>query len=119
MTNYEISSNSERKNVRYRVSSSFGFGLPRRSCAKAGHSFVIRHSIFVIFLMLGLSNFAAPPPSAQEILESVRMLEARQRLDLQGQLREKDNVVPFHLTQMGPLIRYSFDNPTETLQLRL
>jgi hypothetical protein len=119
MTNYEISSNVQRKNVRYGVSSSFGFGLPRRSRAKAGHSFVIRHSIFVIFLMLGLSNFAAPPPSAQEILESVRMLEARQRLDLQGQLREKDNIVPFHLTQTGPLIRYSFENPTETLQLRL
>src|SRR5712691_1788119 len=26
--------------------SSFGFRLPRRSCAKAGHSFVLRHSSF-------------------------------------------------------------------------
>jgi len=47
------------------------------------------------------------------------MLESRERLDLQGQLREKENVIPFHLSQNGPLIRYSFENPEETLQLRL
>jgi hypothetical protein len=60
-----------------------------------------------------------PPPSAQQILTSVRMIEARQQIDLQGQLRENDIVIPFHLTQNGPLIRYSFTNPDEILQLRL
>ena len=57
--------------------------------------------------------------SAQQILASVRMIEARQQIDLQGQLRENDVVVPFHLIQNGPLIRYSFTNPDEVLQLRL
>jgi len=47
------------------------------------------------------------------------MLEARQQLDLQGQLRENEIVVPFHLIQNGPIIRYAFSNPEEVLQLRL
>ena len=28
-------------------------------------------------------------------------------------------MLPFHLVQIGPLIRYSFANPDEALQLRL
>src|SRR5207245_9703436 len=84
-----------------------------------GHSFVIGHSAFFIFLAFGLSIYGAPPPSAKEILDSVRMLEARQQIDLEGQLREDEKVIPFHLTQTGPLIRYSFANPEEVLQLRL
>jgi hypothetical protein len=70
-------------------------------------------------LVLGRSTPAAPPPSAQEVLESVRMLETRQQLDLDGQLRQNDTVVPFHLSQTGPLIRYSFSDPDEVLELRL
>src|ERR1051326_6788249 len=62
---------------------------------------------------------AAPPPSARQILESVRTLESRQHLDLQGQLRENDKIIPFHLTRTGPVIRYSFENPDETFELRL
>ncbi len=96
-------------NVRRRLSSSFGIR----------HSFVIRHSSFVIFLAFALSIQGAPPPSAKEILDSVRMLEAQQQIDLQGQLRQNEIVIPFRLTQTGPLIRYSFANPEETLQLRL
>ena len=69
--------------------------------------------------MLPLSIHGQPPPSAKDILASVRMLESRQQIDLQGQLRENDIVVPFRLTQNGPLIRYSFTNPNEVLQLRL
>src|SRR6476646_8444146 len=75
---------------------------------------------FVIFLMLvSLCASAEPPPSAKDILDSVRMLESRQQIDLQGQLREEDNVIPFRLMQNGPLIRYTFTNPDETLELRL
>jgi hypothetical protein len=59
------------------------------------------------------------PPSAQQILASVRMIEARQQIDLQGQLRQNDVIVPFRFIQNGPLIRYSFTNPDEVLQLRL
>ena len=90
------------------------------------HSFVIWHSSFVIcdcaltiFLLMPLSTGAQSPPSAKDILASVRMMESRQQIDLQGQLRQDNNVVPFHLVQNGPLIRYSFANPDEILQLRL
>src|SRR4030095_3686399 len=75
--------------------------------------------IAAFFLLFSLPIFAEPPPSAKEILASVRMMEARQQIDLQGQLRQDNMVVPFHLVQNGPLIRYSFTNPDEVLQLRL
>ena len=71
------------------------------------------------FFGLTLSLYGQAPPSAQDILTSVRMMEVRQQIDLQGQLRQDDLIVPFRLTQDGPLIRYSFSNPDEVLQLRL
>jgi hypothetical protein len=90
--------------------SSFGFR----------HYIVIRHSTFVVCVALAaLSVFAEPQPSAKDILDSVRMIESRQQIDLQGQLRQDDVVIPFRLVQNGPLIRYTFTNPDETLQLRL
>lgn len=72
-----------------------------------------------IFFGLTLSLHGQAPPSAKDILASVRMTEARQQIDLQGQLRQNDVIVPFRLTQNGPVIRYSFSNPDEVLQLRL
>jgi hypothetical protein len=66
-----------------------------------------------------MSIFAEPAPSANEILASVRMRQAQQQIDLQGQLRQDVTIVPFRLVQNGPLIRYSFSNPDEVLQLRL
>src|ERR1700681_4487162 len=72
----------------------------------------------LLIAMTALSTNAAVP-SAKEILDSVRMQQARQQVDLQGQLRQDATVVPFHLTQSGPVIRYSFTNPPEALQLRL
>jgi hypothetical protein len=47
------------------------------------------------------------------------MQQARQQVDLEGQLRENQTIVPFRLTQTGPVVRYSFTNPDEALQLRL
>jgi hypothetical protein len=70
-------------------------------------------------ILLPVLTHGALPPSAQQILASVRMVEASQQIDLQGQLRENDIVIPFRLTQNGPLIRYSFTDPDEVLQLRL
>jgi outer membrane lipoprotein-sorting protein len=100
--------------------SSFGFRLPRHSLAKPGHSFVIRHSTFLIGLVLAtMSILAESSPSAKDILASVRMMEAKQQIDLQGQLRQNNVAVPFRLVEDGPLIRYSFTNPDEVLQLRL
>lgn len=58
-------------------------------------------------------------PSAKEILTSVRLQQAQQQIDLQGQLRENEKVIPFRLTQTGSVIRYTFSNPDESLQLRL
>lgn len=47
------------------------------------------------------------------------MLESRQQIELDGQLRENEKTIPFHLSQTGPIIRYSFTDPDEVLQLRL
>ncbi len=84
-------------------------------------SFVIRHSSLVFFLWFAFLAIAAgaPPPSAKEILAAVRLQQSQQQVDLQGQLRENEKVIPFHLTQAGPVIRYEFSNPDEALQLRL
>jgi hypothetical protein len=76
---------------------------------------VIHYAVLLATLLLA----AESPPSANDILNSVRMIESRQQIDLQGQLRQNDIVIPFHLVQQGPLIRYSFTNPDEVLQLRL
>jgi hypothetical protein len=73
----------------------------------------------LLSLALALALEAAPTPSAKEILASVRLQQSQQQIDLQGQLRENEKLIPFHLTQSGPLIRYEFSNPNETLQLRL
>lgn len=70
-------------------------------------------------LILGLTTHAADLPDAQEIVRQTRLQEAQQQLDLQGQLRSEENVIPFHLVQNGPVIRYIFPNPPQTLQLTL
>jgi Outer membrane lipoprotein-sorting protein len=61
----------------------------------------------------------AEPPTAQEILDQVRLQQSQQQLDLQGQLRSDATVIPFRITQTGPVIRYTFSSPPEVLQLRL
>jgi len=72
----------------------------------------------IIFLR-GTQLSAEPAPDAKEILATVRMQQTQQQIDLQGQLRQEATVVPFRLTQNGPLIKYSFADPPEALQLRL
>jgi hypothetical protein len=117
MTNVEGMTKPEAQKSRYEplAKSSFDHSnLFRHS------SFVIRHLVSSVWLFVATFTLAAdPPPSAKDILNSVRMVESRQEIDLQGQLRQNDVVLPFHLVQIGPLIRYSFTNPDETLQLRL
>ena len=81
-----------------------------------------RKIVLSVLLALGVAVSPAvsePTPSAQEILSSVRLQQAEQEIDLQGQLRENEKVIPFRLTQTGPVIRYTFSNPEEALQLRL
>ncbi|MEN3370838.1 MAG: hypothetical protein V7609_2981 [Verrucomicrobiota bacterium] len=82
----------------------------------------MRSRLFALVLALSaaaLSVNAAPFPEAKDILTSVRLHQAQQELDLQGQLRENEKIIPFRLTQTGPLIRYAFSKPDEALQLRL
>lgn len=73
----------------------------------------------LLSLGLALALRAAPLPAAKDILDSVRLQQAQQQLELQGQLREGDKVIPFRLIQTGPVIRYAFSDPDEALQLRL
>ncbi len=47
------------------------------------------------------------------------MRQTQQQIDLDGQLRQNEIVVPFHLIQSGPIVRYIFSNPDESLQLQL
>lgn len=79
------------------------------------------HSLFLLAIAAAASAMAAPAPtpSAKEILESVRLRQSQQDLDLKGEIREGATIVPFRLTQTGPVIRYIFSNPDEALQLRL
>lgn len=79
----------------------------------------MRTALPAFLILASVCMSAEPPPSAKNILDSVRMLESRQQIDLQGQLRQEDIVIPFRLMQNGPLIRYTFTNPDETLELRL
>jgi hypothetical protein len=74
----------------------------------------------ILALCLGAAWLCAEPaPSAKDILDSVRLRQTQQQIDLQGQLRQNNVLVPFRLTQDGPLVRYIFSNPTEALQLHI
>jgi hypothetical protein len=73
----------------------------------------------VLALALALSAYGEPAPSANEILTSVRMRQAQQEIDLQGQLREGELIVPFRLVQNGPNVRYIFTELDMALQLQI
>lgn len=62
---------------------------------------------------------AEPAPSARDILESARMRQTQQQIDLHGQLRQNEIVIPFQLIQSGAIVRYIFSDPDESLQLQL
>lgn len=68
---------------------------------------------------IGAVAFAQTFPAAQEVLANVRIRQSQQQIDLRGQLRQDAKVVPFRLVQNGPIVRYIFANPDETLQLKL
>jgi hypothetical protein len=70
-------------------------------------------------LLIALTLLAEPAPSARDILESARLRQTQQQIDLNGQLRQNETVVPFQLIQSGSVVRYIFSNPDESLQLQL
>ena len=76
-------------------------------------------TITILLLFLASHAFAAPFPEAKEVLASVRLRQVQQELALEGEIREGPTVIPFRLIQTGPIIRYTFSNPDEALQLRL
>ncbi len=78
-----------------------------------------RQITFLTSLALAAAALAGEVPSAQEILDQVRLQQSQQQLDLQGQLRTEAEITPFRITQTGSVIRYTFYNPAEVLQLRL
>lgn len=80
------------------------------------------NSLLVFIASSALSLFvpaADAAPSAREILATARNQQSQQEIEVQGQLRGKGKIVPFRFTQSGPVIRYTFTNPDEALQLRL
>jgi len=79
------------------------------------------HKLIILPVLVAALTIAraGAPPSAQAILDQVRLQQSQQQLDLQGQLRSDATVIPFRITQTGPVIRYTFSNPPEVLQLRL
>src|SRR6476620_8281187 len=72
-------------------------------------------ALFLAFTSTWAQNF----PDADDLLANVRLRQSQQQIDLQGQLRQEEKIVPFHLVQNGPVIGYIFNNPDETLQLRI
>jgi hypothetical protein len=75
--------------------------------------------LLLVIVLLLVPGAVQAAPSAQEILTAAREQVARQQVELDGQLREGDKIVPFRLTQSGSTIRYTFSNPPQSLQLRL
>lgn len=80
----------------------------------------VRAALLVLAALVCVSAVRADnPPTAAQILEQVRLTESQQQLDLHGQIRSDATVIPFRLTQTGPIIRYTFEQPPVVLQLRL
>jgi hypothetical protein len=78
-----------------------------------------RQITFLAAILSCATAICAEPPSATEILAQVRLQQTQQQLDLQGQLRSDATIIPFRITQTGPVIRYTFANPPEVVQLQL
>ena len=90
----------------------------KRSAAKQ----VLNRLVLLLALVISIPLAglrADAPPTAREILGRVRLQQSEQQLDLQGQLRSEATVIPFRITQTGSVIRYTFANSPEVLQLRL
>src|SRR5438132_14208667 len=73
----------------------------------------------VALLLPGITAWTQRFPDASGLLANVRLRQSQQEIDLHGKLRQEAKVVPFHLVQNGPVVRYIFSNPDETLQLRI
>ncbi|MHA3773299.1 outer membrane lipoprotein-sorting protein [Verrucomicrobiota bacterium sgz303538] len=75
--------------------------------------------VVLAVLLSGSAAFSQVAPDAREILKSVRLNQASQHQTLTGQLRTGPKRIPFRLVIDGPVIRYDFANPPQSLLLRL
>ena len=62
---------------------------------------------------------AEEPPSAQDLLKSVRIAQSSQDWKLTGRIRTGSKKIPFHLNLEKGSIRYEFTDNGDTLTLRL
>jgi hypothetical protein len=76
-------------------------------------------TLLLLVICFAAAALRADPPSAQQILDQVRLQQSQQQLDLRGQLRTDGKVIPFRVTQTGPILRYTLYDPPEVLQLKL
>jgi len=76
-------------------------------------------TLVVALLLPAIAAWGQRFPDANELLANVRLHQSQQEIDLRGQLRQEAKVAPFHLVQNGPVVRYIFSNPDETLQVRI
>lgn len=70
-------------------------------------------------LFLAALSLRAADPTAQELLQNVRLGQGGQHRVLKGQLRLEDKITPFRLVLNGNEIRYEFTNPDQTFVLKL
>lgn len=97
----------------------YGFVHAVAACENRSARAMKQATLAILLALAGTSLDAQNFPDAQQILANVRLQQSSQQIDLHGQLRQEAKIVPFQLVQNGPVIRYIFDNPDETLQLRL
>jgi hypothetical protein len=86
-----------------------------------GHPLLVKLRLLVLAVaaLPAFAGAAEERPPAQEILRAVRINQVAQRQVLRGQLRTGPTTVPFRLTLAGPIARYEFTNPSETIVLNL
>src|SRR5205814_10652063 len=79
---------------------------------------LMQQAALVVALLLPAVAAAQRLPDATELLANVRLRQSQQEIDVRRQLRQDAKIGPFHLVQNGPVVRYIFTNPDETLQVR-
>jgi len=73
----------------------------------------------IAFLFMVVSPVRGAEPTAQELLQNVRLGQGAQHRVLKGELQCEGKVTPFRLVLNGNEIRYEFTKPDQTFVLRL
>lgn len=78
-----------------------------------------RAAAFLLLAACFVAAQTAAAQSADEIMQRLRLRQKQSHADFQGHLRSGPRRVPFKLEIDGAVVRYIFDKPARTLQLRL